>query len=184
MEILTKIIYRCVFFSVLFICSSCFLSGEVKLDNLTDPFNWKSILLRLLLNPTTNISSQGTGSHNSATLLATGKVLIAGGYGETEAYFYNPSDDSIAFVTNMLKSHSSHKATLLLNGGVLISGGFEGAGGFETTTSLSDAEVFNPSQNEFTSTNSMTTPRHDHTATFLSSGKVLIIGGHQASSGT
>ncbi len=64
-----------------------------------------------------------------------------------------------------------HTATLLGNGTVLI------AGGWNTTTTFSSAELYHPSTGTFSTTGSMVVARNSHTATLLNNGTVLITGG-------
>jgi Kelch motif/Galactose oxidase, central domain len=68
-----------------------------------------------------------------------------------------------------------HTATLLPNGLVLVAGGLGSSG------SLSSAELYYPSVctncRNWNSTGSLSTERSKHTATLLSSGKVLVAGG-------
>jgi hypothetical protein len=65
-------------------------------------------------------------------------------------------------------------AILLNNGKVLIAGGSTGSGIFYTT---SEAELYDPSSGGFTVTGSMNTTRAGYSATLLSDGRVLVIGG-------
>jgi len=70
---------------------------------------------------------------------------------------------------NSLRSATSDTATLLPDGTVLV------AGGYDNGIFLSSAELYNPASGTWTVTNSMNTPRGYHTATLLSSGKVLVL---------
>jgi hypothetical protein len=72
---------------------------------------------------------------------------------------------------------SPFTATRLNDGTVLIAGGADA-----NDTAITSAEIYNPSTGSFISTGSMTYPRANHTATLLTSGKVLIDGGNKTSS--
>jgi N-acetylneuraminic acid mutarotase len=45
---------------------------------------------------------------------------------------------------------------------------------------MAASEVYDPVTNSWSSTDSMTLPRNDHSATALSSGEVLVTGGYTA----
>lgn len=122
-------------------------------------------------------------AEHTATLLNNGKVLIAGGDSGTtgnpavsSAELYDPATGTFAATGSMTAARVAHTATLLQSGRVLIAGGdvisYNASG-----QSLASAEIFDPSTGSFTSTGTMTVPRESHTATVLSSGKVLISGG-------
>ncbi len=144
-----------------------------------------------------------TGSLNTprydhtATKLPSGKVLVAGGYGSfpylplTSGELYDP--DAFDTTTGTMGSWTAtgslkagrlfHTETLLLTGEVLVVGG---AGAADS------AELYDPAAPDSTSgtMGSWTTvatelqPRHyGHTATRLNSGKVLITGGWDESTG-
>jgi hypothetical protein len=72
---------------------------------------------------------------------------------------------------SMETPRSGHTATLLPDGKVLIAGGFDGSSALQT------AELFDPATNAFSATGNMTSPRINHTATLLANGKVLLSGG-------
>jgi len=124
--------------------------------------------------------SMGTARRfHTATLLGTGKVLVAGGEdaGATafaSAELYDPSTGTFTPTTHsMTAPRVGHTATLLSNGKVLITGGATDA----TENALSSAELYDPTTDTFTATGSMTTARVAHTATVLTDGTVLIAGG-------
>ena len=67
----------------------------------------------------------------TATLLPTGKVLVAGGDGETDALasaeLYDPATGTFTATGGMEATREMHTATLLSNGKVLIAGGQNGS---------------------------------------------------------
>ena len=139
-------------------------------------------------------SMQNARGFHTATLLANGKVLMAGGAmlashpaspivcygGISTAELYDPVSGSFSTTASMAKQRFAHTATLLLTGKVLVIGGVgnigsqceDGNGPVE-----SSAELYDPSSGSFTSTGSMAKARSGHTATLLANGKVLIVGG-------
>jgi hypothetical protein len=122
---------------------------------------------------------------HTATLLANGKVLIAGGYNggvnvvpgsfTNTAELFDPASDIFASLlpNTMSSGRSLHTATLMTDGRVLIAGGYSGS------AVLSTAELFDSASGTFTSLspNTMASPRGHPSATLLPSGKVLIAGG-------
>jgi N-acetylneuraminic acid mutarotase len=115
---------------------------------------------------------------HTATLLANGKVLIAGGLDgiatSATAEIYDPSVSTFSSTGTMAASRAFHTATLLANGRVLIVGGYNGS-------YLSSAELYDPATGKFTAASSMSTARSRHTATSLKDGTVLIAGGENNS---
>ena len=113
-----------------------------------------------------------------ATLLSSGKVLIAGGqntvsYGLASAELYDPVAGTFTATGSLSLARWSCTATLLPNGEALAPGGY-----FDTNADITaSAELYNPASGEFTLTRSMTTARAFPTATLLPSGMVLIAGG-------
>jgi galactose oxidase-like protein len=104
---------------------------------------------------------------SSATLLASGKVLIADGSG---AEIYDPVSATFTSTGSLTESQGNHRATLLMDGRVLLTGG----GDFRASAT---AQVFDPKTGLFTKVGDMSTQRRGHTATMLPSGEVLIAGG-------
>src|SRR3954447_20146029 len=70
-----------------------------------------------------------------------------------------------------------HTATLLPSGQVLVVGGFTFSITDDGSDTLASAELYDPASRSWTRTGSLTTARGNHTATLLSSGKVLVAGG-------
>lgn len=130
---------------------------------------------------------------HTATLLANGKVLVAGGFcapvgpggGETKgcpahedpdgaianAELYDPAKGNWTATGSMSTARFLHTATLLDDGNVLVAGAEHRDG------ILASAELYNPATGKWTATTSMITARTQQFAAKLADGKVLIAGG-------
>jgi hypothetical protein len=132
----------------------------------------------------------------TATRLADGRVLVAGGYtgaspsagtGITLASYrlvessasvlrtaelYDPATGTFSPTGSMSTIRDQHTATLLQNGRVLVIGG-----GGEGYASQKTADLYDPATGTFSRTGSMKTGRWLHTATLLDDGRVLVAGG-------
>ncbi len=123
-----------------------------------------------------------TVAHNMApcVLLDSGKVLIAGGYSaagpSVVAELYDPDTGLFTPTRSMATGRGWHTATLLASGKVLVAGGCTGAWEdcYESTAS---AELYDPATRSWSDAGSMPFPVVAHTATRLTSGKVLVAGG-------
>lgn len=130
--------------------------------------------------PIANMTTERT--QHTATLLANGQVLIAGGYttaGQgsslSSAELYDPVANSFTPIADMTVARCLHTATLLNNGQVLLAGGFDFRDGQGEATA--SAELYNPAPVSFRSTGQMHDERYLHTATLLDNGQVLVAGG-------
>ena len=118
----------------------------------------------------------------TATLLASGKVLVVGGFPgpggfdppTKTAELYDPSTGQWKLTGSMRDAREFHTTTLLPNGKVLVAGGID-SDPF-TARSLSTAELYDPATGQWTATGSMNSVRDGHTATLLPNGKVLVTG--------
>ena len=86
---------------------------------------------------------------HTATLLADGRILIAGGYGMegavASAELYDPSTGTFTATRNMITPRGGHSAILLPNGNVLMVGGY-GTPGYPD---LAPAELYDPISETF-----------------------------------
>jgi Galactose oxidase, central domain len=143
------------------------------------PAQWKALRTADLYHPDTN-EWIITGSmaiaryYHTATLLPDGTVLVVGGRNETyppailETEIYDPSTQAWSFTAHSLR-----------DGKVLVMGGVTGTG-FTTST-----EIYNPAINpvtphQWTEVGRLNSPREGPTATLLSDGRVLVVGGFEA----
>jgi hypothetical protein len=115
-------------------------------------------------------------SGHTATTLADGRILFAGGWtgssGRGTAETYDPAAGRFTTSGRMRASRAGQTATLLRDGRVLLVGGVD-----EDDQPLASAELFDPSSASFVATGSMSVARDEHTATLLPDGRVAIIGG-------
>lgn len=115
---------------------------------------------------------------HTATLLANGKVLIAGGGMET-AELYDPTTGTFALTGSMSARRAGHSATLLADGKVLIAGGYISDSGDVATNPdlLASAELYDPATGSFSRTGNMLEAQSGQIGTLLANGKVLFTGG-------
>jgi hypothetical protein len=115
---------------------------------------------------------------HAATLLTSGKVLVAGGLvrdpaaSHSSAEIYDPGKHTWLRTGSMATPRFSHTATRLPSGKVLVIGGFS-----TFSTALASAEIYDPANGDWSPTAPMSVARGNHTATLLPSGAVLVAGG-------
>lgn len=119
-------------------------------------------------------------ANHTATLLADGKVLVAGGSSQPEtarnsvtavAEIYDPATRAFAPTGGMQLPREFHQAIRLSNGEVLI------AGGDDSLNVLGSTEIYDPTSGTFRTDAVMEVPRDNFTATLLNNGDVLVAGG-------
>ena len=122
---------------------------------------------------------EARGQH-SATLLADGKVLVAGGAGVSSradsyeelssAELYDPTTGAWTLTGSMTTARWRHAAVKLADGIVLVEGGGHLVG-------LASAELYDPTTATWRATDSLIAGRGGQTATLLPNGEVLVAGG-------
>jgi N-acetylneuraminic acid mutarotase len=123
---------------------------------------------------------------HTATLLPNGNVLVLGGlagplpFGSlASSELYDPTANSWSAAAPMILSRARHTATLLADGRVLVVGGLSlvvREGGL-VPSQVTDAEIYDPAANRWSTTGPMGFSRLDHTAVRLADGRVLVAGG-------
>lgn len=131
--------------------------------------------------PATPMLSARAG--HSATLLADGKVLVAGGMRGNQDFYrsaelFDPATGKFQVTGEMSLARVGHAAVLLPSGKVLVVGGWIG---YEATDS---AELYDPATGRFATIAKMTARRGRPSATLLINNDVLIAGGAEGVSAT
>lgn len=155
--------------------------GVLKTAEIFDPLanNWS---------PAAPMAAPASLSRHTATLLASGLVLVAGGYDMAamtvasatlaSAELFNPETNTWAVAAPMSTAREFHTATLLVDGRVLVVGGQAFSNkSVPQSAFFPTTEIFDPTNNTWTPGPPMSVGRSGHTATLLSSGRVLVVGG-------
>jgi len=114
------------------------------------------------------------GIGHTATLLPTGKVLMAG-EGLSGTRLYDPATETFDYTGNLTVARWAHTATLLPSGKVLLAAGFVPLEG--TGRPSNSADLYDPDTGSWASTSHLNFGRWFHTATLLPNGNVLVAGG-------
>ena len=112
---------------------------------------------------------------HTATLLANGKVLVAGGgYGGilASAELYDPARGTWTMTNSLASARFDHTATLLANGKILVAGGND-----SSVFPTASAELYDPASGTWATTGILANARYSHSAMLLPNGKVLAVGG-------
>lgn len=117
----------------------------------------------------------------TATLLATGRVLVAGGVSNSDesldsSELYDPDSGTWGFTGKLITPRFQHTATPLRDGRILVVAGWIDDF-FQTVTA--DAELYDPLAGTWSSAAGLYKARMSHTATRLQDGKVLVAGGYE-----
>ena len=120
-----------------------------------------------------------TRSMPSMTLLADGKVLLAGGVGsggvrETSAEIYDPRTRTWTMTGSMAMGRNAHAAMLMRDGRVLVASGFGGNG------EVPSAEIYDPVAGTWSPAAPPLVPRHYASMNLLPDGRLLLAGGFTA----
>ncbi len=111
---------------------------------------------------------------HSATLLADGRVLVAGGWTGSQTLasveIYDPASNDWSQTGALVEARHGHSSTLLADGRVLIVGGYRG-------TWLASAEIYDPISGTSVQTNPLFCHGTLHQTTVLLDGRVLVVGG-------
>lgn len=152
--------------------TTAFVGGAEQFDPMTDTFQPAGKFARVF---------------HTATVLQNGDVLFTGGLAADDAgnqqltetaEILDAVSGSLRPTGSMSLARSGHTATLLKDGRVLIIGGYTTSGtGVAITKS---AELYTPSSGAFSRVGDLVFTRDDFSATLLSDGRVLVMGGGTA----
>ncbi|WP_174990275.1 Kelch repeat-containing protein [Pandoraea aquatica] len=116
---------------------------------------------------------------HTATLLASGKVLIVGGalapfeQGHASSQVYDPATNRWETAAELTYGRKGHTATVLPSGRVLVVGSASTA----SPVSARVTELYDPQTGQWTVGADLLQGRFAHAATALDTGEVLIVGG-------
>ena len=142
------------------------------------PWVWLPVVMRPPCSPVGSLCS--AHAVHTATLLASGTVLVAGGVDQATtlawAELYSPATNTWTTTAKMNDRRTHHTATLLPSGKVLVVGGQYDVN--PASHDLASAEIYEPATNTWSRTPDLAAAHVYHTATLLKSGQVLVAGGY------
>ena len=128
---------------------------------------------------------------HTATSLADGRVLLAGGFADDEWFYtvgeaelYDPATGLWTAAGRLTTARAYHTASLLPDGRVMVAGGDWRTcpSGCDDIT-VATTEVYDPRANAWSAGPQMLMPRSFHAATPLRDGSLLLVGGGRSASG-
>jgi trimeric autotransporter adhesin len=148
-------------------------AGVELYDPDTDSWKWAARPLKLI-------------QIGTVTVLSSGKVLVLGAntgrepgeYPSPGSEIYDPASNSWS-LASIIPRFVGNTATLLPSGRVLVMGALESLGGGDYRA-LADAFLYDPTSDAWSAAAPMLGPRYSQTATLLTSGRVLVVGGDDA----
>jgi len=119
----------------------------------------------------------------TASVLGSGDVLVVGGVGcdgnaQASAEIYRYASGEWVPAAAMATPRWGHSATTLADGRILVAGGRASAVGARSEQVLDSAEVYDPVHDAWAPAGAMGEGRALHGAALLSSGMVIVAGGH------
>lgn len=114
-------------------------------------------------------------SQPSMTLLADGRVLVAGGSNLASAELYDPQTGTWTATGSMAHARQAHAAVLLRDGRVLVASGFNNVVG-----EVPAAELYDPATGTWSAVAPPLVPRHHASLNLLPDGRALLAGGYVA----
>jgi hypothetical protein len=129
-------------------------------------------------------------AQHTATLLANGQVMIAGGWNGHRAdaaddppwdplfaELYDLTSGSFMATGSMSTTRIGHSALRLANGKVLILGGIPNPQNLHQPVDPRYEELYDPATNTFSPVGNLTVSQTGYSATLLTNGKILLAGG-------
>lgn len=126
------------------------------------------------LPPSMPVSMGQSRSYHRAAPLQNGKLLVAGGQGQTyldAAEIFNPVTATWSTTENMHVARAVFTLTTLRDGRVIAIGGANAGG------SLNRVEIYDPASGSWTEAPAMSHARTNHEATLLTGGRRLLVTG-------
>jgi len=116
---------------------------------------------------------------HTATLLNNGQVLVVGGLSNSDltpdVELYNPATGTWSTTDSLALTRREHTATLLSTGMVLVAGGHVWNG--TPDQAIASVELYDPAAGTWSIPSGLLGSRCWHTATLLSDGRVVVVGG-------
>lgn len=137
---------------------------------------WGGVTYPAIVDPVWSATGAMTTARygHTASVLSSGRVLVAGGWGPagaiSAAELFDPNTNTFGASAALAGARFRHSATLLASGKVLVAGGVG-------STWLSTAELYDAGANAFSPAGALSSKHSRHTASLLPTGKVLVVAG-------